>query len=232
MVGCATRVGVMFCTREAMKKLSKPIEGSRVVVQGFGNVGSISALEMHKLGAKVVAVSDVTGGIYNPDGLDIEDLIKHMSQSGRVTTYPHGKVIDNEQLFKVECDILIPAALENQIHRGNADNITAKLIVEGANGPTTTEADRILRSKGVMIVPDILANAGGVTVSYFEWVQGLQSFFWSEDEIFERLQRIMINAFDSCWAMSQRKGVDMRTAGSILAISRVAEATQLRGIYP
>ncbi len=228
----ATGVGVMFCTREAMKKLSQPIEGARVVVQGFGNVGSISALEMHKLGAKVVAVSDVTGGIYNADGLNIQDLLQHISESGRVTTYPHGEVIDNDTLLALECDILIPAALENQIHKGNADHVKAKLIVEGANGPTTTEADRILRNKGVMIVPDILANAGGVTVSYFEWVQGLQSFFWSEKEIFERLQRIMINAFDSCWIMSKNKGVDMRTAGSILAISRVAEATQLRGIYP
>lgn len=228
----ATGVGVMFCTREAMKKLSRPIEGARVVVQGFGNVGSISALEMHKLGAIVVAVSDVTGGIYNANGLDIGKLIQHMKESGRVTTYPHGEVISNDELFALECDILIPAALENQIHKGNADKVTAKLIVEGANGPTTTEADRILRNKGVMIVPDILANAGGVTVSYFEWVQGLQSFFWSEKEIFERLQRIMINAFDSCWTMSKRKEVDMRTAGSILAISRVAEATQLRGIYP
>ena len=228
----ATGVGVMFCAREALKKMSMPVEGAKVVVQGFGNVGSISALEMSKLGATVVAVSDVTGGIYNANGLDIEDLIQHMRESGRVTTYPHGEVITNDELFALECDILIPAALENQIHKGNADKITAKLIVEGANGPTTTEADKILRDKGVMIVPDILANAGGVTVSYFEWVQGLQSFFWSEKEIFERLKRIMINAFTNCWSVSERKEVDMRTAGSILAISRVAEATQLRGIYP
>ena len=228
----STGVGVMFCTREAMNKLGMPVEGTRVVVQGFGNVGSISAREMRNLGARVVAVSDVTGGIYNPNGLDIDELIQHVNQSGRVTDYAGGEVITNEELFALDCDVLIPAALENQIHQNNAHNIKAKLIVEGANGPTTTEADKILRNKGVMIIPDILANAGGVTVSYFEWVQGLQSFFWSENEIFDRLKRIMINAFEACWNMSKRKEVDMRTAGSILAIDRVAEATRLRGIYP
>ncbi|MGB0387271.1 MAG: Glu/Leu/Phe/Val family dehydrogenase [Ardenticatenaceae bacterium] len=230
--GTSTGVGVMYCARQAMEKLGMPIEGSRVVVQGFGNVGSISAREMRNLGAKVLAVSDVSGGIYNPNGLDIDELIQHVRQTGKVIDYAHGEVISNKELFELDCDVLIPAALENQIHVNNADQIKAKLIVEGANGPTTVEADKILRDKGVMIIPDILANAGGVTVSYFEWVQGLQSFFWSEKEIFARLKRIMINAFEDCWAMAEDKQVDLRTAGSILAINRVAQATILRGIYP
>ena len=228
----STGVGVMFCARQAMNKLGMPIEGSRVVVQGFGNVGSISAREMRNLGATIVAVSDVTGGIYNPNGLNIDELIEHVRESGRVTDYPGGELITNNELFGVDCEVLIPAALENQIRQDNADEIKAQLIVEGANGPTTIEADKILRNKGVMIIPDILANAGGVTVSYFEWVQGLQSFFWSEKEIFARLKRIMINAFEDCWSMAKHKEVDMRTAGSILAIDRIAEATKLRGIYP
>ncbi len=228
----ATGVGVMFSARQAMQKLGMDIQGSRVVVQGFGNVGSVSARSMFELGSKVVAVSDVYGGIYNPNGLDIPALIRHVQQTGKVVDYPKGEPISNNDLFRVECDVLIPAALENQIHEGNADEITAQLIVEGANGPTSVEADRILRGKGVTIIPDILANAGGVTVSYFEWVQGLQSFFWSEKEIFDRLERIMTTAFEDCWAMAERKDVDMRTAASILAIARVAEATELRGIYP
>ncbi|MGB0389363.1 MAG: Glu/Leu/Phe/Val family dehydrogenase, partial [Ardenticatenaceae bacterium] len=228
----ATGVGVMYCAREAMQKLGMPIKGSRVVVQGFGNVGSISAREMRNLGAKVLAVSDVSGGIYNPNGLDIDQLIEHVRQTGQVIDFPDGQVISNQELFALDCDVLIPAALENQIHVNNADQIKAKLIVEGANGPTTIEADKILRQKGVTIIPDILANAGGVTVSYFEWVQGLQSFFWSEEEIFARLKRIMITAFSDCWAMAEEKKVDLRTAGSILAINRVAIATTRRGIYP
>jgi glutamate dehydrogenase (NAD(P)+) len=228
----ATGVGVMFSARQAMQKLGMPLEGTRVVVQGFGNVGSVSAREMHELGARVLAVSDVYGGLYNANGLDIPDLIRHVRETGKVVDYPDGEEITNDELFRVECDVLIPAALENQINEGNANEIRTKLIVEGANGPTTPEADRILQDKGMVIVPDILANAGGVTVSYFEWVQGLQSFFWSEKEIFERLERIMTTAFEDCWAMAEKKGVDMRTAASILAIDRVAEATLLRGIYP
>jgi glutamate dehydrogenase (NAD(P)+) len=228
----ATGVGVMFTARQAMQKLGMPIPDSRVTVQGFGNVGSVSARSMYELGAKVVAVTDVYGGIYNPNGLDIPALMEHVQRTGKVSDYEHGEEITNADLFGIDCDVLIPAALENQIHKDNADQIKAKLIAEGANGPTTPEADRILREKGVTIVPDILANAGGVTVSYFEWVQGLQSFFWSEKEIHDRLERIMTEAFEDCWAMANKKNVDMRTAASILAIARVAEATKLRGIYP
>lgn len=228
----ATGVGVMFSARQAMQKLGMPIADCRVTVQGFGNVGSVSARSMYELGAKVIAVTDVYGGIYNENGLDIPALIAHVRKSGKVTDYPDGQEITNADLFSIPCEVLIPAALENQIHADNAGQIEARLIVEGANGPTTPEADRILRDKGVTIVPDILANAGGVTVSYFEWVQGLQSFFWSEKEIHERLERIMTEAFEDCWRTMSERNVDMRTAASILAIARVAEATQLRGIYP
>jgi glutamate dehydrogenase (NAD(P)+) len=228
----STGVGVIFSARQAMQKLGMPICGSRVVVQGFGNVGSISAREISRIGAKVVAVSDVYGGLYNPNGLDINDLLNHVKQTRTVVDYPHGERVTNKELLELDCEVLIPAALENQIHVNNADQIKAQLIVEGANGPTTTEADRILRNKGVTIIPDILANAGGVTVSYFEWVQGLQSFFWREEQIFERLERLMTTAFEDCWAMAKEKQVDMRIAASILAIERVAKATELRGIYP
>ena len=228
----ATGVGVMFAGRQAMQKPGIPAEGTRVVVQGFGNVGSVSARAMQDIGCTVVAVSDVYGGIYNPNGLDIHDLLRHVAVTKKVIDYPGATLVTNEELLALDCDILIPAALENQIHEKNADAIKAKLIVEGANGPTTPEADKILRDKGITAVPDILANAGGVTVSYFEWVQGLQSFFWSEQEIFNRLERIMTNAFTDCWNMADAKGVDMRTAASILAIDRVAQATLLRGIYP
>jgi glutamate dehydrogenase (NAD(P)+) len=228
----ATGVGVMFTARQAMQKIGMPIQGSQVVVQGFGNVGSVSARSMHEIGSKVLAVSDVYGGIYNPNGLDIPALMEHVRQTGKVIDFPGVELVSNEELLALECDVLIPAALENQLTKTNANDIKARLIVEGANGPTTLEADRILVDKGVTIVPDILANAGGVTVSYFEWVQGLQSFFWSEKEIFARLERIMTSAFEDCWQMAERKKVDMRTAASILAIDRVAEATLLRGIYP
>lgn len=228
----ATGVGVMFCTRQAMQKLGMPIQGASVVVQGFGNVGSVAARSMYEQGAKVIAVSDVHGGIYDPNGLDIPRLLRHVRETGTVTTWPDVERVTNTELLSLPCDVLIPAALENQITGENADNVRAKLIAEGANGPTTPEADKILQMRGVTIVPDILCNSGGVTVSYFEWVQGLQNFFWSEREIFERLERIMIGAFEDTWTMAERKNVDLRIAASILAISRVAEATLLRGIYP
>nr|WP_290669441.1 Glu/Leu/Phe/Val dehydrogenase [Ardenticatena sp.] len=228
----ATGVGVMYVTREAMRRVGIPIEGARVVVQGFGNVGSNAALAMHEQGAKVIAVSDVHGGIYNPKGLDIPALIRHVLETRNVTTWPDGDVITNDELLTLECEVLIPAALENQITSENAHEIKAKIVSEGANGPTTPRADEILRERGVLVVPDILCNAGGVTVSYFEWVQGLQSFFWDEEEVLKRLERIMVRAFDDVWAMAEAKGVDLRVAATVLAINRVAEATAMRGIYP
>ncbi|RME10921.1 MAG: Glu/Leu/Phe/Val dehydrogenase [Ardenticatenia bacterium] len=228
----ATGVGVMYVTREAMRRVGIPIEGARVVVQGFGNVGSNAALAMHEQGAKVIAVSDVHGGIYNPNGLDIPALIRHVLETRNVTTWPDGDVITNEELLTLECEVLIPAALENQITSENAHEIKAKIVAEGANGPTTPRADEILRERGILVVPDILCNAGGVTVSYFEWVQGLQSFFWDEEEVLKRLERIMVRAFDDVWNMAEAKGVDLRIAATVLAINRVAEATAMRGIYP
>lgn len=228
----ATGVGVMYVTREAMRRVGIPIEGARVVVQGFGNVGSNAALAMYEQGAKVIAVSDVHGGIYNPNGLDIPALIRHVLETRNVTTWPDGDVITNEELLTLECEVLIPAALENQITSENAHEIKAKIVAEGANGPTTPRADEILRERGILVVPDILCNAGGVTVSYFEWVQGLQSFFWDEEEVLKRLERIMVRAFDDVWNMAEAKGVDLRIAATVLAINRVAEATVMRGIYP
>lgn len=228
----ATGVGVMYVTRRAMRKLGIPIEGARVVVQGFGNVGSNAALAMHEEGAKVIAVSDVHGGIFNPEGLDIPALIEHVAETGTVTTWPYGEHITNETLLTLECEVLIPAALENQITAENAEAIRARIVAEGANGPTTLEAEEILLRRGVFIIPDILCNAGGVTVSYFEWVQGLHLFFWSEAEILTRLERILVAAFEDCWRMAEERNVDMRTAATMLAIQRVAEAAELRGVCP
>jgi glutamate dehydrogenase (NAD(P)+) len=228
----ATGRGVMFTTREALKYLGMPIEGTRVAVQGFGNVGGIGAQLLQELGCTVIAVSDSRGGIHNPKGLIMEDVIRHKAETGMVAGYPGTDGITNEELLELDCEVLVPAALENQITGQNADHVKARVIAEGANGPTTPEADDILFDKGVFVVPDILANAGGVTVSYFEWVQGLQSFFWSEDEVNANLEKIMVKAFQDVLAISQRREVNMRIAAYILAIDRVARATLLRGIYP
>jgi glutamate dehydrogenase (NAD(P)+) len=228
----ATGRGVMFTTREALQHLGMPIEGTRVVVQGFGNVGAIGAQLLQEMGCTVIAASDSKGGIYNPKGLDAEDVIRHKAETGTVVGYPGTDTITNEELLELDCEVLVPAALENEITEENADRVKARIISEGANGPTTPEADAILFDKGAFVIPDILANAGGVTVSYFEWVQGLQSFFWSEDEVNANLEKIMVSAFKDVLAISQRREVDMRIAAYILAIDRVANATLLRGIYP
>jgi glutamate dehydrogenase (NAD(P)+) len=228
----ATGRGVMFTTREALKYLGMPIEGIRVAVQGFGNVGGIGAQLLQELGCTVIAVSDSRGGIHNPKGLIMEDVIRHKAETGMVAGYPGTDGITNEELLELDCEVLVPAALENQITGQNADHVKARVIAEGANGPTTPEADDILFDKGAFVVPDILANAGGVTVSYFEWVQGLQSFFWSEDEVNANLEKIMVKAFQDVLVISQRREVNMRIAAYILAIDRVARATLLRGIYP
>jgi glutamate dehydrogenase (NAD(P)+) len=228
----ATGRGVMFTTRDALKHLGMPIEGARVVVQGFGNVGGIGAQLLQELGCTIIAVSDSQGGIYNPKGLDAEDVMRHKAKTRTVVGYPGTDKITNEELLELDCEVLVPAALENEITQENADRIKARVISEGANGPTTPEADAILFDKGIFVIPDVLANAGGVTVSYFEWVQGLQSFFWSEDEVNKNLEKIMVKAFQDVLALSQSKEVDMRIAAYILAIDRVAAATLLRGIYP
>jgi glutamate dehydrogenase (NAD(P)+) len=228
----ATGRGVMFCVLEALKHLEMPVEGTRVAVQGFGNVGSVAAYLLQHQGAKVVAVSDVNGGIYNPKGLSTWAVLAHTQENGTVTGYAEADEITNAELLSLECDVLVPAALENQIHEENAAQVRAKVIAEGANGPTTPEADRILEGKDVFVIPDILCNAGGVTVSYFEWVQGLEWNFWTEAEVNKRLERILVSAFHDVQQTAQRQDVSMRTAAQVLAISRVAEAVEIRGVYP
>jgi glutamate dehydrogenase (NAD(P)+) len=230
----ATGRGVSIVTAETARRLGMNLEGARVVIQGFGNVGSISAKLLHEMGCKIVGVSDVYGGIYNPNGLDIPALLEHIKTSPKhsVIDFSDSEPVNNIDLLTLPCDILVPAALENQLTRLNADQIKAKMVVEAANGPTTPEADAIFREKGIYLVPDILANAGGVTVSYFEWVQDRQAFFWSEEEINQRLLTVMRNSFAAVAATSDKENVDMRTAAYMLSIQRVAEATSVRGIYP
>jgi glutamate dehydrogenase (NAD(P)+) len=230
----ATGKGVFITAQEAARHTNISIEGARVVVQGCGNVGGIAAQYFDEAGAKVIAISDSKGGVYNKNGLNISAILDCKKRYSCVLT-PEAKMgdeISNEELLELDCDILIPSALENQITRKNASKIRPKIIAEGANGPTTPEADEILYDRGIFIVPDILANAGGVTVSYFEWVQNLQELLWSEGEISERLTRIMKRSFTEVVNISQRDKVDMRTAALMLGIGRVAEATKLRGIYP
>ncbi len=208
------------------------MEGATVVVQGYGNVGSIAAYLLQDKGCKIVGASDTQGGIYNPKGFDARDVLRFKGEHGTVVGYPGTDKITNEELLALECDILVPSALEKAITGQNAPQIKAKVIVEGANGPTTPEADEILFDRNIFVVPDVLANAGGVTVSYFEWVQGLQFFFWSEREINNQLREIMVRSFADVMRIHEEKKVDMRVAAYILAIDRVAKATMIRGIYP
>ncbi|AIY89021.1 MULTISPECIES: glutamate dehydrogenase [unclassified Thermotoga] len=229
----ATGRGVKVCAGLAMDVLGIDPKKATVAVQGFGNVGQFAALLIsQELGSKVVAVSDSRGGIYNPEGFDVEELIRYKKEHGTVVTYPKGERITNEELLELDVDVLVPAALEGAIHAGNAERIKAKAVVEGANGPTTPEADEILSRRGILVVPDILANAGGVTVSYFEWVQDLQSFFWDLDQVRNALEKMMKGAFNDVMKVKEKYNVDMRTAAYILAIDRVAYATKKRGIYP
>jgi len=229
----ATGRGVVITSLEALKYLKKPIEGAKVAVQGCGNVGGVTAKHFDRLGAKVIAISDSKGGLYNEKGLDLERVLDCKARYACfVCEKKEETEISNEELLELDCDILIPAALENQITEKNAPRIRAKIIAEGANGPTTTEADEILNEKGIFIVPDILANAGGVTVSYFEWVQNLQELIWSEEEVLDRLARIMQRSFKEVLEISLSKKIPVRTAALVLGIGRVAEATRLRGIYP
>ncbi|TME16141.1 MAG: Glu/Leu/Phe/Val dehydrogenase [Chloroflexi bacterium] len=228
----ATGRGVMICTLAALEHLGLKPFGAKVVVQGFGNVGSVSARLLEEAGCTVIAVSEDYGGIYNPHGLPIRKLIEHRAREGTLKDFPGIEVISNDDLLRLECDVLVPAALENQITSRNAGEIRAKLIVEGANGPTTPGGDEILHRRKIFLVPDILANAGGVTVSYFEWVQDLQSFFWSEHEINQRLETIMQRSFREVLAIMKEKQVDLRLAAYLLAVRRVSEATAERGIYP
>ncbi len=228
----ATARGCLYVVDEAMQARGMPIEGARVAIQGFGNAGMHAADLMAKRGYRVVAVSDSRGGVANPNGLDIAGVIAHKTETGSVVGFTGGDRIDNRQLLEYDCDVLVPAALEKVITAENAPRIKAKIIAEAANGPTLPEADRILFDRGVMMLPDILANAGGVTVSYLEWVQDLQENFWEEEEIDERLKRKMTRAFKETYDKAQSLRIDMRRSAYAVAVSRVAEATKLRGLYP
>jgi glutamate dehydrogenase (NAD(P)+) len=228
----ATGLGIEIVAAEAARTRGVGIEGARVAIQGFGNVGSATAHFMHREGARVIAVSDAWGGIRNEHGLDIPAVVAHVESTGRVSGYAEAEEISNDMLLETPCDILVPAALQGQITSRNAARIQAKIVVEGANGPTTPDADEILIDRGIMVVPDILANGGGVVVSYFEWVQDLQAFFWSETEVHSKLEMIMKRTFDQVWAASERYKTNLRMAAYSLGVARVAEATKTRGIYP
>ncbi len=227
----ATGRGCMFVTREALKQMGLQLRGAKVVVQGFGNVGSIAAELLQGQGAKIVAVSDVSGGVYNDKGLDVGDVMQWREQHRYVSEYPKGQALTNEELLVLPTDVLLPAALENVITARNAKDIQAKVIIEGANGPTAAGADEVLNKKGIVVVPDILANAGGVTVSYFEWVQDRDGYFWTEDLVNSRLEDIMVKSFENVLAVSKRYKVNMRIAAYTLAIERVAAVHRLRGMY-
>jgi glutamate dehydrogenase (NAD(P)+) len=203
-----------------------------VAVQGFGNVGEASARIFAQHGARIVAIQDVSGTAYSPTGLDVIALKRFQLENKTLLGAPGCEFIDNAAFWSVPCDLMVPAALESQINRFNADQITARIIVEGANGPTTPEADAILAERGITVVPDVLANAGGVTVSYFEWVQDFSSFFWSEDEINVRLERIMSEAFNAIWQLAEDRKISLRSAAFVIGCSRVLEARAIRGLYP
>jgi glutamate dehydrogenase (NAD(P)+) len=229
----ATGRGVIITMMEALKQLGRANDTDiSLVIQGFGNVGSNAAAYAHELGFRVVGVSDVYGGVYNPAGLDIPAVRDYVKDNGSLMYYPDAEAVSNDELLTLPCDVLIPAAMEGQITAVNAPYIQASLIVEGANGPTTPNADDILDERGVMVVPDILANAGGVIVSYFEWVQDLQAFSWDKEEVFRQLQRILVKAYDDTVRMAEQKRVDLRMAAQMTAITRVAEAMKTRGFYP
>ena len=228
----ATGRGVMLVAREAARLFGLPWEGATVAVQGFGNVGSVAARLLQEAGCRVVAVSDVRGGIYADRGLDIAAVQQHAAATGSVVGFPGAAAVSNAELLELPVTILVPAALEGQITAANASRIRARMIVEGANGPTTPEADAVLARNGVVVVPDILANAGGVIVSYFEWVQDLQAFFWDEAEINRRLERLMVQALHQVAATARATGLDLRQAALQRAVQRVAEALTVRGIYP
>ncbi|HTK69964.1 MAG TPA: Glu/Leu/Phe/Val dehydrogenase [Candidatus Eisenbacteria bacterium] len=227
----ATGRGVLFVIREAAKRIGLDLREARVVVQGFGNVGSVAADLLTKDGARIVGASDVKGAIQNPNGLDIPALLKHVADTKSVVGFAGSTPVDAKKLLELPCDILIPAALENQITHVNAGRIQARIVAEGANGPTTTQADKILNKAGVLVIPDILANSGGVTVSYFEWVQDRMGFFWREQEVNERLEHIMVNAFNDVARMADEHGVSFRVAAFMLAIKRVVDVIQVRGVY-
>ncbi|WP_062356260.1 Glu/Leu/Phe/Val family dehydrogenase [Bacillus kwashiorkori] len=224
----ATAKGVTICIREAAKKRGIQLEGARVVVQGFGNAGGFLSKFMHDSGAKVIGISDAYGALYDPNGLDIDYLLDRRDSFGTVTKL-FKNTISNKELLELDCDILVPAAIGNQIREDNAHNIKANIVVEAANGPTTLEATKILTERGILLVPDVLASAGGVTVSYFEWVQNNQGYYWSEEEVAEKLEKIMVNAFENIYKIATTRKVDMRLAAYMVGVRKMAEACRFRG---
>ena len=235
--GYATGRGVAFVTSEMLQRLNMPLKGATVAIQGFGNVGSNTARFLHQEGCKIVGVTDISGGLLNEGGLDIPALLKHVEDEKKISGFKDGEFITdyrraNERLLKSNVDILIPAALENQITEENAPDVRAKVIVEGANGPITGTADKILSKKGTTVVPDIIANSGGVIVSYFEWVQDVQAYLWTEDQVNQRLKELITSAFTGVWDAAQEHKTDMRQAAYMEAVGKVVEVTRLRGIFP
>jgi len=230
----ATGMGLYFVLQAICEKLSIDLKSQKIVVQGFGNVGGTIADLLYKHGCKIVAVSDISTGIYSSEGLNIEELLEWTKQGNYLKDFQESnyKMINNEVLLTTKCDILIPAAIENQITKKNADKLDCKIVLEGANGPTTPEADKILYNKGIHVVPDILANSGGVCVSYFEYIQDIHSYFWKLERINEELRRIIIEAFEETYKISQERKISLRTAAYIIAVSRIAKAIELRGIFP
>jgi glutamate dehydrogenase (NAD(P)+) len=228
----ATGYGVAYVTEDALRKFKRYSDPVRVVIQGFGNVGSYTAHKLADMGIKVVAVNDVYGGIYNPNGLPVDELMRTVREKGKVGDYAGGDKVTNDELLTLECDVLIPAALGRVINKDNAPRLRCGMVVEGANGPTTAEADDILRDRNILVVPDILANAGGLIVSYFEWVQGLQEYYWSREAVHDELKKRMKNTFVRVADYAEKENVPMRLAALMLGISRVSQAKKLRGLYP
>jgi glutamate dehydrogenase (NAD(P)+) len=228
----ATARGATFCLESALEKKGRSMQGLRVAVQGFGNVGAYFAKFIAEQGATVVAISDSRGGMYNPNGIDVAAAFAHKRGGGSLSELKGGERITNDELIALDCDVFAPCALEQVVTGENADRVKARVVVEGANGPLTPAADEILEGNGVMILPDVLANAGGVVVSYFEWVQGLQEYFWTEDQVNERLHRIVTRAFDEAWELHEQMDVSLRLAAYGIGIKRVAEASVIRGLYP
>jgi glutamate dehydrogenase len=227
--GAATGRGTVICIREAAKRMGLPLRGATAAIQGFGNVGSHTAMLLDELGVKVVAIVDARGGAYNPSGIHVPDVVEHYTQHGTVQGMPYSKEINSETLLALDVDILVPAALENQITLGNVDTVRAKIVAEAANGPTTPEAARVMTERNIMQIPDILCNAGGVTVSYFEWVQNIQNYYWPEEEVNQRLESMMVNAFNAVYKVHEQRHVSMRRAAYMVGIKRIADAMSARG---
>ena len=230
----ATGMGLLYVLEALCQKLGMKLDSLKVVIQGFGNVGGTIAKLLYDKGAKIIAASDISGGLYNKNGLNIDELIRWRDKNGLLKDYDNEEysLVNNEELLEIKCDVLIPAAMENQIKEKNAEDIKCKIILEGANGPTTPEADEILKMKGTIIVPDILANAGGVCVSYFEYIQDIHSYFWKIDRINQELKNILVNAFEEVYSLSLKKNISLRIAAYIISITRLEKAIQLRGIFP